>query len=87
MIAAYTWAIDDALRKAQVEIPYPQREVRVRALFGEEGGDALDTLNLQRPRHALKAEPAATVNDAAEDLLRAETPEEPENPPQEAPAR
>ena len=81
MIAAYTWAIDDALRKAQVEIPYPQRELRVRGLFGEEGGDALDALRLQRPRHAQKIEAASSVNDAAEDLLRSEAPEEPENPP------
>jgi len=83
MIAAYTWAIDDALRKAKVEIPYPQREVRVRALFGEEGGDAMDVLHLKRPRHAFEIEPAATINDAAEDLLRAESPDEAENPPQE----
>ncbi len=82
MIAAYTWAIDDALRQAQIEIPYPQRELRVRALFGEEAGDALDTLRLQRPRHTPKVEAAPTVNDAAEDLLRAERPDEPENPPQ-----
>lgn len=83
MIAAYTWAIDDALRKARIEIPYPQRELRVRALFGEEGGDALETLQLKQPAHFEPAATTPTVNDAAEDLLRAEAPDEPENPPAE----
>lgn len=82
MIAAYTWAIDDALRKARVEIPIPQRDIRVRALFGEEGDAARDTLRLERSRPAYEAAAHTTVNDAAEDLLRAEPPEdEPENAP------
>jgi small-conductance mechanosensitive channel len=74
MNAAYTWAIDDALCKAKIEIPYPQRDIRLRAFFGEEGTDALDALNLQRVPHAIAAAPAPTVNDAAEDLLRPEPP-------------
>ncbi|MGH6951086.1 MAG: mechanosensitive ion channel family protein, partial [Vitreimonas sp.] len=45
MNAAYTWAIDDALRKAGVEIPYPQRDLRLRTFFGEEGEDALAALS------------------------------------------
>lgn len=81
MIAAYTWAIDDALRKAQIEIPYPQRELRVRGLFGEEGADALDALRLERPRHTQKAQVNPTINDAADDLLRAEALEPPGIPP------
>src|SRR5262245_25015853 len=73
MNAAYTWAIDDALCKAGIEIPYPQRDIRVRTFFGEEGEDALAALNLKRKQHAAApAASAATVNDAAEDLLRAE---------------
>lgn len=74
MNAAYTWAIDDALRKACIEIPYPQREVRVRGLFGEEGQDALEALGLQRNVHAEPAMQTPTVNDAAEDLLRPDDP-------------
>ena len=35
--AAYTWAIDDALRAAGIEIPFPQHDVRVRSVFGLEG--------------------------------------------------
>jgi small-conductance mechanosensitive channel len=72
MNAAYTWAIDDALRNAGVEIPYPQRDIRMRAFFGEEGEDALAALNLERARHAVTAAPTPTVNDAADELLRNE---------------
>jgi small-conductance mechanosensitive channel len=77
MNAAYTWAIDDALRKANVEIPYPQREIRVREFFGEEGEDALGALNLRRTRRAPVQAPATTVNDAADDLLQPEPGAEP----------
>lgn len=73
MNAAYTWAIDDALCKAGIEIPYPQRDIRVRTFFGEEGEDALTALNLERKQHAAApAASAATVNDAADELLRPE---------------
>jgi small-conductance mechanosensitive channel len=79
MNAAYTWAIDDALRKASIEIPYPQREVRVRGFFGEEGDDALRTLRLERAHEAEPTLPeAATTNDAAEDLMRPPPEPEPE---------
>lgn len=80
MNAAYTWAIDDALRAAGVEVPYPQRDIRVRAFFGEEGDDALAALKLDRaPVHA-PAPTAPTTNDAAEDLLR---PPEPQPEPEQ----
>ena len=46
MRAAYTWAIDDALRAAGIEIPFPQVDLRVRSLFGREGDPALDALGL-----------------------------------------
>jgi small-conductance mechanosensitive channel len=81
MNAAYTWAIDDALRKAGIEVPYPQLDIRVRSLFGEEGEDAFSALNLERIEHPAAAAPAPTVNDAAEDLLRPEP--EPEPLPEE----
>jgi hypothetical protein len=81
MNAAYTWAIDDALRKAGVEIPYPQRDLRLRTFFGEEGEEALAALKLERAPHAIAAGPApASVNDAADDLLRPEP--EPETTPE-----
>jgi small-conductance mechanosensitive channel len=80
MNAAYTWAIDDALCKAGIEIPLPQREIRVRSVFGEEGEDAMTALRLERPRHKPVEAPAPTINDAAEDLMQPE----PEPQPAEA---
>ncbi|ALL14440.1 mechanosensitive ion channel family protein [Caulobacter henricii] len=79
IFAAYTWAIDDALREAGIEIPYPQRDLRVRGLFGEEGEDALTSLKLEpaaRRRKAKAAKPGSS-NDAALDLER----EDPDDPP------
>ncbi|MES2896468.1 MAG: mechanosensitive ion channel domain-containing protein [Pseudomonadota bacterium] len=69
--AAYTWAIEDALRGGGFEIPLPQQELRVRALFGEQGEAARRTLGLEADG-AEEAAPEvhASVNDAAEDLVR-----------------
>ncbi len=86
IFAAYTWAIDDALRGAGIEVPYPQRELRLRGLFGEEGEDARAALRLE-PRAARRAKAKAAAvsrNDAAEDLER-EDPEEPPLPVQGPP--
>lgn len=71
MLAAYTWAIDDALRAANIEIPYPQQDLRIRSFFGHEGEGALESLGLKTPHAAVAAEPPpASVNDAAEDVAR-----------------
>lgn len=73
MLAAYTWAIDDALRAANVEIPFPQRDIRVRSLFGREEDAAMDALRLDRAGERSPApSPAApaSTNDAADDLAR-----------------
>ncbi|MET0546939.1 MAG: mechanosensitive ion channel domain-containing protein [Caulobacterales bacterium] len=72
MQAAYTWAIDDALRKAGIGIPYPQIDVRVREVLGRESEDALRALGLNGQAHT---EPQLHIdristNDAAEDLQR-----------------
>ena len=79
IFAAYTWAIDDALRDAGIEIPYPQRDIRLRGLFGEEGDEALTSLRLEPAtrRRKAKAGKAASSNDAALDLER----EDPEDVP------
>ncbi len=68
--AAYTWAVEEALRNGDFEVPLPQREVRLRALFGEEGEDARETLRLEthKTRAATRAKGKA-VNDAADDLM------------------
>ena len=83
IFAAYTWLIDDALRAAKIEIPYPQRDIRLRGLFGEEGEDALTSLRLEpAARHRKAKGPhAVSSNDAAADLER----EDPEEMPKPAP--
>jgi small-conductance mechanosensitive channel len=68
--AAYTWAIEDALRGGGFEIPLPQRELRVRTVFGEEGEDAREMLGLKGHAAATVRETAPSTNDAAEDLAR-----------------
>jgi small-conductance mechanosensitive channel len=68
--AAYTWAIEDALRRGGFEIPLPQRELRLRGLFGEQGEDALAALKLESRKTKAAAKKAkVAVNDAAVDLL------------------
>jgi small-conductance mechanosensitive channel len=74
MNAAYTWAIDDALRKACIELPYPQRDIRIRSFFGHEGQDALQALNLERAPEPAAPIALPTTNDAAEDLMQPEKP-------------
>jgi small-conductance mechanosensitive channel len=69
-IAAYTWAIEEALRSGGFEIPFPQQELRLRGFFGEEGEGALDTLKLKKRKAAAPVTGAKQiVNDAAEDLM------------------
>jgi len=85
MQAAYTWAIDDALRKARIEIPAPQMDLRVRSVFGEEGDDARRALRLEQgeggaPAKARRVKPSS--NDAAEDLLRPAPEQEDDETPQ-----
>jgi small-conductance mechanosensitive channel len=83
MQAAYTWAIEDALRRADIEMPFPQMDVRLRSLFGREDEAAVRTLGLQvHPKSEEERTAAATPtrNDAAEDTV-AEKPPEVEAPP------
>ena len=69
--AAYTWAIEDALRAGGFEIPLPQQELRVRSFFGEQGEAARRTLGLHAdPEETQVQTPSRSVNDAAEDLVR-----------------
>jgi small-conductance mechanosensitive channel len=70
MQAAYIWAIEDALRIAEIEIPFPQMDLRVRSLFGRDGDAALRALGLsgagaQRTQQAN----IASRNDAADTLV------------------
>jgi hypothetical protein len=51
-------------------VPFAQMDVRLRSLFGQEGGEALRALKLEAPEER-QAEPRPdSVNDAAEDLAR-----------------
>jgi small-conductance mechanosensitive channel len=68
--AAYLWAIDDALRAANIEIPFPQRDIRIRSLFGREGDQGLEAIG-QKPvaRTDSVSGQGLSHNDAAHDLL------------------
>ncbi|MBV9061857.1 MAG: mechanosensitive ion channel [Alphaproteobacteria bacterium] len=75
MQAAYMWAIDDALRAARIEVPFPQRELRIRSIFGREGDAALAALGHDTvPRKSPPSEPECTPsrNDAAHETVRPE---------------
>ncbi len=72
MEAAYTWAIDDALRAAGIEIPFPQRDLRLRSVLGQEGSAGLEALGLVQPSATVSAAaPGVSQNDAAGDLTNA----------------
>jgi len=46
VIAAYLWELDTALKTHDIEIPFPQQDLRVRSLFGLEGPAALAALRM-----------------------------------------
>ena len=73
MYAAYYWALDEALRKANIEMPYQQMDLRMRSLFGHEGRAALTAAGMRTASTAPAAHPekrpGATHNDAAADLM------------------
>jgi small-conductance mechanosensitive channel len=67
--AAYTWAIEDALRKAGLEVPYNQMDLHLKSVFEREGDEALKAMGLKQTRHAERRTVAATgANDAVDDL-------------------
>lgn len=69
MMAAYRWALDDALKRHGVEIPFPQADLRVRSLFGLEGDDALEAAGRPKPeRRDSTPDPDRSANDAVRDI-------------------
>ncbi|MBV9571183.1 MAG: mechanosensitive ion channel [Alphaproteobacteria bacterium] len=76
MQAAYTWAIDDALRGAGIEVPYPQRDLHIRSIFTREGEAAFAALGYapepdrQSPGEAVA--PSHSRNDAVQETLKPE---------------
>ena len=45
--AAYLWALHSALVRHAIEIPFPQRDLHLRSMFGREGEDAIALLRAQ----------------------------------------
>lgn len=71
--AAYCWAIDDALREAGIEIPFPQRDLHVRSVFGLQGEEAQRFVKGQEPDRSAQMQEAdakSGPNDALEEALR-----------------
>lgn len=68
MMAAYRWAIDDALQRHNLEIPVPQHDVRIRRFFGSEGTEGLNAWRGETDEALRRADigpPSSSVNDAA----------------------
>lgn len=73
MMAAYCWAIDDAMRKHCIEMPLPQSDVRIRSFFGAEGEAAVHAFHGKTNGAAQQEEPVEApggINDAAQDIER-----------------
>ncbi len=73
MMAAYCWALDDALRKYGIEIPFPQHDLRIRSYFGNEGQAAADAVtglgkSNAGPTNASTLPPS--TNDASDDIVQ-----------------
>ncbi len=72
--AAYCWAIDDALRAAGIEIPFPQRDLHVRSLFGLESSAAQRFVrgDAGKPETAEPNPPVTSpsANDALDEAVR-----------------
>ena len=66
--AAYLWELDTALKKYGIPVPFPQRDLHVRTLFGLEGDEALAAMRgaRARPVHAQPPPQAADPLDARE---------------------
>ncbi len=72
MQAAYTWAIEDALRCAGIEVPFQQVDIHLRNLFGLQSAEAREALKLgpaEEKRAPSERLPPSASNDAVDDLM------------------
>lgn len=75
--AAYNWALETALCKHDIEIPFPQRDLHVRSWFGKTDSDGVDEaqrVTASRRGSELPAHERERLaeNDAAHDVKREE---------------
>ena len=71
--AAYLWALHGALERHAIEIPFPQRDLHLRSLFGREGDEAIALLRAQAaapagPRTARTRASDPSTNDAVREV-------------------
>ncbi len=67
--AAYNWALHTALQRHGLEIPFPQRDLNLRGLFGLRDDEALAALNLEPARRTVNDEASRPVtNDAVDEV-------------------
>lgn len=66
VIAAYLWELDTALKTHDIEIPFPQQDLRVRSLFGLEGAAALAALRMDAELAGGASAPKTTMLDSDE---------------------
>jgi small-conductance mechanosensitive channel len=66
--AAYTWAIDEALCRAGLQVPYKQVDLHLKSVFEREGDEALKAMGLKQTRHSERRAVASGANDAVDDL-------------------
>ncbi len=65
--AAYIWALDNALRRHGIGIPFPTTDLNVRSLFGLEGLDALRAMQGKLPMQDARPSPTGAAVDESTD--------------------
>lgn len=66
--AAYYWALEDALGKHGIEIPFPQRDLHVRSLFSAKDEDARELWRGQKKKPS-KNKPEQQISDSERERL------------------
>ena len=75
VMAAYLWELDTALKAHGIEIPFPQRDLNLRSLFGLQGAVALKAMRGEidiadvQPAAAEELEAALAGQKSAKDAL------------------